>query len=336
MITDQLGYSGLDTYGRCPNAYKYRYVQQIQRKRSDHNLYQGSVMHGLLLAEYYGMQTNHGTPGNVKWAVDEYLTEAKENPLLFTDEATVQVMLINESYEIVLRYLEHWVDDDFEVLHVEEQFIVTLDSGLVITMTPDLVIRDKNGFVWIYDHKSTKSIPKELPFADFQALLYYAGVKAIYPELRGFVFNYLRKKTPTEPRLTKTGEPRVAYLSTIDTTYEILKDFLRANDLIDDETHRKRLAELRDHDGFFRRDEVLVDEAALTSILADVDYRATQIRASIQADQFPRTFLKTGVSACERCEFATICKAELMGWDTKIVLESYEPRDTSYKEYESD
>ncbi|NIT79248.1 MAG: hypothetical protein GWN58_12880, partial [Anaerolineae bacterium] len=63
--------------------------------------------------------------------------------------------------------------------HVEEEFYVTLDNGSVLSFTPDLVVQDRNGFVWIVDHKTTTALPTgEQPFADLQATLYYAGVKA--------------------------------------------------------------------------------------------------------------------------------------------------------------
>ena len=186
------------------------------------------------------------------------------------------------------------------------------------------------------DHKTTISVPADdgLPFADLQALLYYAGVKSIYPDLKGFIFNYLRKKRPVELRMNKTmskdGIRHVNNVMKADTTYEILLNFLTvsAPNLMDMEMYRRRLAELRDNDRFFWRETITFSDEEAQSAIDDADARIMQIKYAEENDLFPRTLQKTGVKACERCGFRRLCQGEMLNWNTQLILdEDYEPRD---------
>jgi len=321
MSNNAYSYSQIATFRRCPKKYQFTYVNDIQQKKRPDALYQGILVHDALMTHYLG--------GDVDEFFAEKFSAAAGNPTLFVDELADEVSIIEDSVDLVDRYLAKY-DDDWTVLHVEEQFFVTLDTGQVISFTPDLIVRDRNGFVWIIDHKTTGALPKEDVYADLQALLYYAGIKAMYPELRGFIFNYLRKKRPTVPRMTKTGVPRCANLNNIDTTPELLREFMRAHGLMDNDMHRRRLAELTDQERFFWRTQLVITEDQTETVLQEA---ATTIEWIEEAwsglEVWPRTFQEDrGYMSCGKCEMQRICQAELLNWNVERVLEeSYEPRD---------
>jgi hypothetical protein len=243
--------------------------------------------------------------------------------------------------KVVERYVEQYTED-WEVLHVEEEFLYILPNNEVVTFTPDLVVRDKNGAVWIIDHKTTsRGVEGGIPFGDMQSLLYYAGVRELYPECAGFIFNRLRKKIPTKPRLTKTGKTRVADLERIDTTYEVLRDFLqdKAPGLLSDPAHQRRLAKLRDQgDRFFWTEQVYVNDATVEAVVADVAHLANEIVGPGMPGKYhyPRHLLESnGYKDCRKCPYQRLCHAELVGWDTETILEEdYKPRGPK-NEYES-
>ena len=355
MTHNATSYSDLNSYGRCAAQYYFRKVVRIQRKRKNKNLKQGTMIHDGLkdffLALREGMEYQDAKLQ--MWSNFDATMETlwEDNPELFEDELKELEQLYDDSLRIVLSYIDVNAAEieNWEILHVEEEFVATLASGEIITFTPDLIIRDKHGFVWIIDHKSTSKMPTVgVPFSDLQTLLYYAGIKSLYPELRGFRFNYLRKKVPTEPRMNKThtkeskayGFHFVNNVKAIDTTYEILRDFILENEptLMGEPTHQQRLAELRDHDRFFFSEELLVSDDQVDAVLEDVDDTLRMMAFSRENALYPRTILGdlAGVQSCTNCEFNRICHTQLLGWNTDMVIEEeYEPRDPK-NEYESE
>lgn len=354
MTHNAESFSNINDYGRCAYRHYLKKVVRIQRKRKNVNLYQGTSTHEGMKEFFLAIRAGddfEDAEARMNLYYDETLENLwEDNPMLFKDEVAELAELVEDSRTIVTRYLEK--ERDFimtwEILHVEEEFIFILDNE-VVTFTPDLVIRDKNGFVWIVDHKTTSKMPSnELPFSDLQTLLYFAGVKELYPEVRGFVFNYLRKKVPTVPRLNSThtkeskqyGYHFVNNVKNIDTTYEMLRDFIleEAPHLMGEPTHQQKLAELRDNDRFFWTETIVVSDTQVEQILSQVADTLEQMKWSRETGIYPKTILNdlAGVQSCSRCEFARICSTQLLGWNTELVIEEeYEPRDPK-NEYEEE
>lgn len=340
---DSMSYSGINTYQRCPQQYYWKMIRKVQRKVKSLPLFNGINGHDfmqeffLVIREMQQSGEDYQQHEYVEAGLEAVEAKAEEviaasAGIVFEDELadarheTEMILTIIRNY--IGQYVEEW-----EILHVEEEFELVLDNGYVITFTPDLVIRDRRGNVWIVDHKTTSGGNEAgIPFGDMQALLYYAGVKSVYPECVGFFFNRLRKKLPTQPRLTKTGKTRVADLQRIDTTYEILRDFLqeKAPGLLSEPSHQRRLAQLRDQSGrFFWTEEVYVTDETAARILDDAANVLEHIELSHKQDHWPRHLLESrGYKDCRKCPFQRLCQASLYGWDTDSILEEdYEPRD---------
>lgn len=338
-----LSYSDLNSYLRCPKQYYFRAVAKLQRKRQDIKLRQGTLIHRLLMGGFLAMQQGKAWLTGVDDTLVTLLDDASDMAQ-FEDEYREAEALIGESYEIVVRYFKQADWTGWKVLHVEEEFTVKI-NGETLSFTPDLVLEDPSGKVWIVDHKSVSTIDAEgVPFTSQQSLLYFAGVQVHYPNAVGFLFNFLRKKLPTEPRLNKTidkasGLYFVNNLNAIDTEYEMLRDFIKneAPALMDDPRHRQRLAELRDNPTrFFATQRVLVNEAALSQIVEESSWTMEDIERAHQTSRFPRVLQNdNGYLSCNRCEFNTICGATLLDFNVEIVLRDYEPREPK-NPYESD
>lgn len=338
-MNNAISFSSIDTFRRCPKRYEYREVRQLQRKKRATQLYQGILVHEALMTYYLALRDGmvDGRAAVYAFFADAYL-QARQNPTLFADELADEIKIIEDSEDLVYRYLAKW-NDSWTVLHVEEEFYVTLDSGDVISFTPDLVVEDESGFVWIVDHKTTASLPtNDQTHADLQSTLYYAGVQALYPNLQGFIFNKLRKKRPTQPKLTKTGKLRISDLDRIDTSFEVLRDYIvqHAPQLLEDDRHMRRLAKLRDEERFFWREVIVITEPMTRAALDDAYITLKYMDVSAETG-YPRTFQEDrGWKSCSRCPFHRLCQAELLEWDAETVLaEDYEPRDPK-NPYESE
>lgn len=311
-------YSDLQTAARCLNKYYYRNQLNIEPRQAAVYLDEGSYAHRLLLGHY--------TAG-YSVAYNDIHTEILRNGEFFEDQRQQHFAMLETAGDIVSRYIKASYGTNWSVLHAEESFEYELGSGDIISYTPDLIIQDSDEDVWIVDHKTTSdSVPRELPYADLQVLMYLKGVKKMYPDCRGFIFNYLRKKIPTQPRLNKTGDRRVNDLNRIDTTYEILHDFLfsEAPDLLEEPEHAARLEELKNNDRFFFRQYVRVSDETLEEATND----AAGIIGVLKTGYRPRSFVSFGPTSCQSCSYKDVCMAELLGHDVeRVIKESYKTRE---------
>jgi RecB family exonuclease len=184
----EISFSEIQAYQRCPRKYYYGSVMKLQRKAVALPLAQGIMVHRMMQGFY--MDGSLGLEAEVDVMVAEY----QDNPFVLDDDLVTFEDLMMESEALVEAYLEYYDEDrGWEVLHVEEQFSIELGRH-TITFTPDLIVRDASGQVWIVDHKTAASLPDPgVPFGELQAMMYLAAVRDLYPEVAGFIFNYIRK-----------------------------------------------------------------------------------------------------------------------------------------------
>jgi hypothetical protein len=321
-------YSKIDTYGKCPALFQYKYIRNLQLKRKDSNLYRGITAHDIL-KDWFLYQREHEEPYLedpeyfiIEW-LEAFFAEA-ETPE-FVDALFDWQKEVEQVAAYVLGFLRLGAFDDWEVLHVEETFVVEI-NGEEVTFTPDLVARHPDGGVWIIDHKtSNKHLDRDALDIKPQALNYYLAVAQFYPDVTGFIFNYIRKKVPTQPRLNKTGKKAVTDLNRIDTTYELLYEFVKKNGLMDDLAHRRRLGELRDKDTFYFQHPMFITEDMLREAANDLETRLRLMQYSEWNHLYPRQIQP--FDGCKKCEMHAICFTELTGGNTDIVLTWYEPRE---------
>lgn len=331
-MNNATSYSDIDTYQRCPKKYQYRAVWKIQRKKQSLNLFRGIAAHEMLKDFYLRIQAGLPRSEALEAVLDYFTNEVETGQYLFEEELVNARMELKLMYDLVLRFLDQEDFSGYEILHVEEEFYAVLDNGEVVSFTPDLVIRDANGDIWIIDHKTTSQLPDgKLPFGNLQAMFYIAGVKALYGDaVKGFIFSRMRKKAPTQPRLNKTGAKKVNDLLRVDTTYEMLRDFIRteAPELLDDPVHRRRLAELKDSDRFFWTETVYSSDELVEGITQDILLTTEHMRLSRELNGYERNMREdNSYNACKKCPFVTLCQGELLGWDVEQILEeSFEPR----------
>lgn len=311
-------FSDIQTYARCPKKYEFAVVRNLQPVRPVRPQMQGRIMH-LMFQNWYLLG----------------ISPDETAQLILDGSSTISGMdtkdiedreMLEDSVVFVRGSLEHHADS-WEVLHVEEEFVVVLD-GHKLSVTPDLVVRQGSEGVWIVDHKSTTSLPREFDIQPTMQDLSYAMVVSNFYQVDGFIYNWIRKKRPRTPTLTKKGD-RISRIGDIDTTYEILRDFVQheAPFLTDDRLTRTRLADLREHNNFYLRQYLRYNAATLERVGDELVDWMVKIQEN-ESQLYPRSWLKTGIYGCERCAFNPLCYAELSGLDgERVEQEFYEQRD---------
>lgn len=196
------------------------------------------------LEHYYA----HGTP--FKASLDLFLETEKTSMertgrLWPVEQETIdeQIDLITgllAHYEVWLKYdsTGRWTDDQLEFISMETSFSVPIltprgraSSKVFLAGRFDgLIKRKDDGTYWIWETKTTRSID-ELRRSldnDEQAGAYmYAAQQMFNVPVSGVLYNIIRKKIPTEPRVLQSG-----YLSKdkrVDTTAFMYMEAARRN-----------------------------------------------------------------------------------------------------------
>ena len=293
-------HTALKMFQRCAKKWSYRYIDRLEPAVKSTALTRGNEIH--LLLEYYYSPISAGV-----------LDDLEDISL--------------ENQELLLRYGDFYAKEDFdwEIISVEQEYEMTI-GGYTLVFKPDLVIRIYDE-VWIVDHKSTVKIPDEhdlYNMTDFQHLLYIEGMKQNGYDVRGFLFNYIRTKPPTQPKLRKDG--KIADLRRIDTDAGTLQAFAELHGLDGDSDVEDKLTILRHTPNkFFQRHFILTNEHAVQEAVvstAAVLRHMENNELDRDGPVYPRHVLPgwAGSAACSKCEFQGICQTEMFGMKVDLEL----------------
>ena len=230
----------LTDYMTCPRMYFFKYGVGWQQKEKSHDLVYGSAIHEamnilcrLRRGKTERILTTRNNPHRVD---DEVFKSYPPNPAygypFGADEFAFEAFsaYYNEFYssitelsaektrgnaiKILTLYCQHYSSDDFETLHTEVAFRVPISKTHYMYGKIDAVIKDKQGKIWILEHKTTKRLGRQwedqFPLS-LQINLYVHVLYCMYPReqvggaiINGFVFNktqvqlirLIQRKTP--------------------------------------------------------------------------------------------------------------------------------------------
>lgn len=303
----RLSNSSVKTFLRCEQQYDYKYVQELEPKRSALPLKRGTWIHRLLEARY--------RDGSWK---PEWKKLNSEYAKLWQDEKDYYGDLPEFSKRMMQGYDYHWKDDqkDWNIREVERKVQIPLGKNWVFIGKIDVEAENEEG-LWLWDHKtfSGQQPSSDYRTSDPQSSLYaWAYEKITGNRPVGFVFNYMRTKLPTIPKILKRGGLSVA--KNIDTNWITLARFLRENDL-NQEDYRPQLAAARARDGlFYQRIFIPKPDIVIRNLLLDIQEKAPRIRQVHEG----RRPVRTLTYECERmCPYHLLCITELTGGDGSYI-----------------
>lgn len=334
MEREVYSFSEIKTYMRCPKRYEYSRLQDLEKVGINIPADRGNWFHTLMMEDLLGND----------WEAihRDMQAEFDKGIGLLTDEPEI-LAIPGDAYRMFQAYKAKYPDDfsKWKILHVEESMSFELFPGVWIGFTPDLVAEDEYGGIWAWDHKTTASLPPPGEMlVDLQNLTYSLGLRKLYGDrFKGFVFNYVRSKAPSTPKLRKDG--LVSDVRRVDTTYDMLLQFAADNGILPYDELSERLAYLSTHDNFFRRDYFVVPSESLDRVFEELTGWVAKIRADTMMYKagsqfsFGRVVLPrhAGTAGCHRCPMVDLCQADLLGIPREAILLDYKERVPLEREY---
>lgn len=214
-------------------------------------------------------------------------------------------------------------DRKLRILGTEINETITLPQGLKFNFVIDLLYEDASG-VWIRDHKFLRSfMDDEYMMLDTQLARYFYGAHVLgIKNLQGVVFNEIRTKAPTVPRILRSGG--LSQAMRIDTDVYTYYRAIRDHGL-DPTNYSRILTHLsKQKDKFFRRTHLPKSKALMTNTIVDLLEQGMEIKRAKKTGYYPRSIDKF---QCRGCDYRVLCAVELHGGDvTEIIRYDYKTR----------
>lgn len=292
------------TYTQCRKLYDYKFNSNLEPKSAPLPMYRGNWLHLLLEAHYLH-------EGGWEHILDNVLLP--EWNRLFDEEKEMYGDLPKICSHIMESYEYFWREEDskMEVIAGEEVVEVPLARGHTFQFRFDLITEDEWGR-WLWEHKSHKRIPSaDYRFIDIQTTRYLWALNKIkrYGEITGVLWNYIRTKEPTVPKLNKDGTLSKRKIETdLFTFVTTIKEYR-----LDPGNYRDVILRLKEHNPFFRRERVPRPKEVVETLVKELVYVAEEIERG-----FP--IVRSIDRMCENCSFLEPCITNLYGGDEESVL----------------
>ena len=259
--------------------------QALEPDRPALALWFGTGVHYVLEKFYMDEQLNYGTPEASVFSITDCWNEWVDLEIAKVEKSQKglwpeQIQELRDSValgeKMLLGYINWAAKEDHhggvpfkQILFTEEEFAVPLKSEdgayyrfkdaneqqweLWLVGRIDLIIQDTDNRIWVLDHKTSKDkLDKELLTLDDQMTMYIWAIQQILEvQIAGCLYNVLRKKIPSIPRVLKAGG--LSKDKSIDTTYDVYLSTIYANDL-DPADYQEILSHLSEKNSqFFER-----------------------------------------------------------------------------------
>jgi hypothetical protein len=299
-----VSFSQAKTWRQCRQKWHYKYKQKLRAKgRSAEPLWRGTIVHEMLENHLMG---RGWTPTLAKY-------QAEFAKLMEEEKAIYGHDFVDNCGRIMQGYVDHWAKHaPVETVAVEVEFGESepceLIPGLFVRGRIDWLFRDHRG-LWVGEHKTVKKAIPSTGFrmTDMQTAMYAKVVEKLgYGKPVGVAFDYLRTKPPTKPRQLK--DKSLSKARKIDTDKATLLAAIDEYGL-DPKDYAEQL-ERAAANVFYARKFLPKPQAISDQLL--VELRIQSIEMNRLGDQPYRN----PVRECDKCEYQSICNAELMGLDS--------------------
>lgn len=319
MTTDLVvTHSLIKTFRRCPRIALYKHHDMLAPRSVSKPLKKGTWMHELLEAYYLG---------------EDWKEVHKQNTIkfskLFDEEKDKLGDLPTEIARLFRSYLWHYKnDEDWDVHEVEFKLEAELPGGQLWQGKSDMLVETDDG-LWIVDHKNMATIPSLTQRTlDAQSILYLWAARENGIPVKGFIWNYLRTKAPSIPKLTRTGALYKRIGATdYPTAYLAFKQLSQGSDRDYVQEHKlwlRGLAAQRYKSGevqlseFFQRSIYVKNDEMIERALAEASHTADRYAEYPFEDR--DAVERVPDRSCDWCSYKNLCTTELMGGNADNVI----------------
>lgn len=307
-------------FKKCRRRWKYAFrnrLQPINTKADARTL--GTVCHAALAAYYKSLQESQNLPDVI---FEERITNATAS--LWATWTASNLILEEDQIELGMGILDGYLrntggEEAHWHIHAVEQTLYARipTTNVWLQGTPDLIISDYTGALYVYDHKTYRSFltEEQVEFDDQQTLYIWLlaqnGIK-----VRSAIYNMLRKKVPREPQLlVKGGLSKNKAIDTDKVTYlaAIHKHGLDPMD------YMEFLNELPDKE-FFKREQVVRSVRQIQTVeeMLIAEARDMTYKNIIMYPNYTRD--------CTMCDFKELCRTEQDQGDVETTIKNlYSP-----------
>jgi len=290
--------SKIKTWRRCHKQYRYKYDQGLTRRQAPAALARGVTFHEMLDAHVLGKDWKVPLEAYRKSYQDMYDEERESYPSP------------EELESLFLRYQDKYRNDPLDYQGRTEIEIQVEHRGLTFKGIIDKLPKDREGRVWVCDHKTHKVLPDEdARFSDIQTVLYYWALRETGETADGVLWDYIRTKPPTVPEILKSGG--LSKRANIDTDYDTYMKAIVDNKLNPDD-YTDILNKVKENVFFKRIYLPKPNEQLIQSVVSDFFDTAEEIQNSSSS---VRNLMKD----CKMCSYYQLCSAEVRGLDSDFI-----------------
>lgn len=319
-------HSMIKTFRRCPKQAEFKYVHRLKPKRLGSPLKRGTWFHALLEA--------HGKGKDWREVHAKFTNEFNR---LFDEEKEYYGDMPTEIATLMSSYLWHYKNDPWEFVANEFQVEAYFPDGTLYRGKVDALIKDSFGKLWLVDHKTHKTLPDHnFRLLDAQSTLYIWAAREMGIEVEGFIWNYVRWKAPSVPKIV-AGNTRLsdsACDTDFPTMYKALKKYkedypdtfkIRQKDkdkLVFLKKQQYQAGAIQSSD-FFRRDVLEKSDEMIERVLQG-NY-TTSLRMHEYDFSDPDRVERVVERGCSfSCSYTDLCTAELITGDiSRMVRAAY-------------
>lgn len=302
--------SKVKTYRRCHQAYHYKYVDEIKRKRKPRALVFGTLVHQMIEAD-----ANGDDPFDLLNQIN--LRDAK----MFATEKEEYGEIIKDVEVIMYEYFQYWESTD-PIQYIrrkgrsaEHKFEIELLPDVVWNGKIDANARSKDKMRWLVEHKSFKRRPNaDARWRNLQSSTYIRAQDILgWAPMDGICWDYIWSKSPGKPGLLKDGKMSQKNLETLPSMVtQAAKDYG-----LDPSGYREFKKKTETHiPSWFYRVKSAIHRNTVDAVFDDF---VSTVRRMV--DDHGRVKDRNIENHCSWCEFEPLCRAELQGLDVEYVME---------------
>lgn len=308
----------------CRMKYHYQYVLSLRKKAPPRPLKFGSIAHQVIEADAEGE----------KKPIEKILEKVEiTDRHLFRQEREMYGDIMTDMNIIMRAYFRFWEKEPIQYVKVNGKFSehlieADLTNDIMFKGTLDAQAANRR-MTWLVEHKTHRTIPNDdHRWRNLQTCVYMPLAQDHgFGPFDGVLWDYIRSKPPTRPKLKKDGTLSEREL---DTLPEAVLDTIR-QERLNPAAYRGLLASAEANmSSYFQRIYRPVKANVVKAVMRDF-VETAKMMSEAEGMRPTRTLGKH----CDWCQYEPLCRAALQGNDIEMVKErEYVKEEDRYARFE--